>query len=789
MVWFLAALVQIGLYVGTAILSALLDRRSNPDTPPGEPQFPKADAQAPIPVIYGTTRVGINVVHLANRTLGENTIRNGALSFGWSSTKIGYFYYVDLLAVIGWGPLGALHEVYVDGVKKLTDISAVRTATLAPGIGITYTAAAGISPTLPDYLYPLVTSRAYTVTAGELLGGKLSRGGIGAGGDTGSAGTMRIWPGTGAIEHNTRLETLHGSALPVYPNVATVALEDNFYMGNSEQLPGIEFVVSRMPDVGFLGTGYIGNVTANAGRGGNPAGILWDLLTNPWYGLGISAAELDAASFLVLAQATDTGVSGSAAFDVPISFVLDGKSTGKAVLADLLRTLDGVLAIDPETGLLTVWLLRGPTAPHYGYTPGTTVVDESMISSLVWTDGLPDAQVNAITVEFIDRDRDYTKNTVTARNVAAIQALGREEARTVSFLGVQDADLAMRLAQRELQATTTGMGRASIVTNRKGFNLMPGRSFSLDWAPRGFTSKTMRVVSVRDEHLGGVTIDAVEDVYASDAPSFAVETTPEPTPPVSYPTLAPYGYLETSVSGTATGTATLFLFDPSGVVTLVEHQTTSGTDAASGWVTDTYPYTATVTRSAYAPSTVEFRVTYTDAAADPQTLTFTATFDADADTLSDAVDAGTEAAASVGTLAVPVAGVEDVALATIATSSTEIDTRYRVKRYLVGAGLGRVHVTVTAASGSGATAAWGYSTDDFGTAATPFAPVSIAATGQYDSGWVAIPAAMASDVKLTPLAAGGGGTASATFSSYLEVLPGLVTALRDHADDFSDDFS
>src|SRR4051812_7447901 len=116
MVWFLSALVQLGIYVGTAILSALLDQRSKPDNQqPGEPQFPKADAQAPVPVVFGTTRVGMNVIHKAKVLTGENTVRNGALSFGWSSTKIGNYYYLDLQAVICHGPVGALHDIIVDG--------------------------------------------------------------------------------------------------------------------------------------------------------------------------------------------------------------------------------------------------------------------------------------------------------------------------------------------------------------------------------------------------------------------------------------------------------------------------------------------------------------------------------------------------------------------------------------------------------------------------------------------------------------------------------------------------
>jgi hypothetical protein len=89
-------------------------------------------------------------------------------------------------------------------------------------------------------------------------------------------------------------------------------------------------------------------------------------------------------------------------------------------------------------------------------------------------------------------------------------------------------------------------------------------------------------------------IEAVEDVYSTPEPSFAVETTPEPTPTGGTPAITPYGYIEATTTGTTTGNTTLFLYDPTAAVTLVEYRTQSGTGAFSGWTTDTFPYQASV---------------------------------------------------------------------------------------------------------------------------------------------------------------------------------------------------
>lgn len=786
MAWnFLASLL---FYAGTFIVSALLDRRDAPENKPGEPQFPTADPQKPIPVVYGTTRVGMNVTYKAGLTRGENTVRTGALTFGWQKQKIGDFYYLDVEAVICHGPVNHLHDIIVDGTKSLAAIGpVVRTAFENIGGGITYTTAAAISPD-PLTLYFGNVAREttpITITAGDLLGGKLSRGGIGAGGDTGSIGLMRFHPGGNFIEPNTRLETLYGGPLPNYPNLCRVVFEDNFYFGNSEQLPSVEFVLSRRaPNVPFGGTGFIGNVTANAGTDAIAACVLWDLLTNTTYGLGLPVEELDQTSFSYL--------SG---FDIGVSFTLSEQTTGKAVIADLLRTLDGVLYTDPHTGLLCVRLLQAPDASMYGsgVVGSGITLDASNISDIVWTESAPDAQANEIKVEFIDRARNYTKNSVTVRNVAAIQALGRVESRTVSFLGCQSADVANRLGTRELRSRSAVLGHASITTDRTAYTLTPAQTFTLDYDIAGQTSRTMRVVSVKDSPAGQVIVEAVEDIYSTPAPSFAVEETPEPVPPPAYPTLAPYVREDVTVAG-AVGTLLLYVYDPTGVVTLVEFQTTSGTGTPSGYASDAYPYTTTVALDPYADSSIDYRVTYTDANGDAATIERTVVFPVDGATAEanagEVLDAAEQLVNAV--IGIPVVfihahgGVES--LTTIPTAAAEV-TGFRRKRYLVGAGSARLRAIVENVTGT-PTLGVQASADDFATAGVSITTLPITGDGTFDTDWVDMPAGTNIDGYFRPTALDGADTDACDVRYFaMEVRPALVTAFRDYSDDFSDDFS
>ena len=245
MVW--AIVIQLAIYAGVTIISALINRGSkSANQGPGEPIFPKADSQAPIPVIYGTTRVGMNVVHKAHVTKGENTVRDSAMPFGFSATHIGYFFYLDLLATIGWGPVDCLHDIIVDGTKSLASLADQPLPSFPnasdgfqfdtqPAV-IDLSGSLGTVNALPKYMAN-VGPVDFTITAGEILGGKLSRGGIGAGSfDAASTGLMRFYQGNGFSVANSELEALAGTTLPRYPNLCTVAFLDNFYFGNQPPL-------------------------------------------------------------------------------------------------------------------------------------------------------------------------------------------------------------------------------------------------------------------------------------------------------------------------------------------------------------------------------------------------------------------------------------------------------------------------------------------------------------------------------------------------------------------------
>jgi hypothetical protein len=321
--------------------------------------------------------------------------------------------------------------------------------------------------------------------------------------------------------------------------------------------------------------------------------------------------------------------------------------SAKQVLSDVLRTIDGVLYTDPETGLIGVWLLQSANGGTYGYDIfNEYTLDASVIRSVEWTESAPDAQANEVKVEFVDRARDYTEEHRHRAERRGDQALGRD--------GIAHRVLPRRAERRRsrrgwrtassARSRRRSAMRRSSVTGRLSADAGPvlhaelGRGREVDAPHAVHLAARHAVRHVRDRGGGGRLLDAGAEYRGRDDAGADADG--------GTPAITPYGYIEATTTGTTTGNTTLFLYDPTAAVTLVEYRTQSGTGAFSGWTTDTYPYQASVTLDPFAASRVEWRVTYTDGAGASQTLTFAHTFDVDATAAAAAVTSNASAIAA-----------------------------------------------------------------------------------------------------------------------------------------------
>jgi hypothetical protein len=145
-------------------------------------------------------------------------------------------------------------------------------------------------------------------------------------------------------------------------------------------------------------------------------------------------------------------------------------------------------------------------------------------------------------VTVIYRDRETDKDTsVTVQDLAGVQMTGSVVATSVNFPGISKAELANRVAMRELKQLSSGLAKGVFVANRQASLLNIGDVIRFSWPPYGITEIAMRVARLSYGELadGAVRVECVQDVFGLPQSVYAV---PPPTgwsEPLSIPRACP----------------------------------------------------------------------------------------------------------------------------------------------------------------------------------------------------------------------------------------------------------
>jgi hypothetical protein len=212
-------------------------------------QLPTSANSLPIPIVYGLSKLGLNIIYYANFLTwpiyqAQQKAGKGGGIFGGGgggSTQlqiVGYYYTADLQMALCEGPITGIGQVFVGQSQYIYGFGSPNPLGL----------------TLP--IWPQVTSL-FTGTSTQAAWSYLGSGG----------------------------NPLSSSAIP-YRGVAYLAAA-LFNLGESASVGSLQFEVAGR----FYGTG------AN-GIDADPALVIQDFLTNPQYGAGFPAEELDAATLL-----------------------------------------------------------------------------------------------------------------------------------------------------------------------------------------------------------------------------------------------------------------------------------------------------------------------------------------------------------------------------------------------------------------------------------------------------------------------------------------------------------
>lgn len=533
-------------YIGSAVLSYLLYRNARPKAPaPGEIQPPEVPAGQIIPVAFGQVKLSPVIVKFDYGTFRNDYWPAQAPSEYWAKWLgilcWGFVDYIDIL-YDGKRYLSEQGTQHAFMVTKNTDFFSLGNTPTVTDFSTSAIAHGGFPDGFnPGYRYAeIFLPRVFGGTPPDGEGGIESvvknpacvgRTVYGAqyvfysGGDQATRTYLDVPPEDdvkyygGPPKDGSCVDTptTTGAGRINYERFAHVLFggSDGGAIGSSPVLKSQEFIcIARTSD---------GGLTADdGGTDANPAAVLYSILTDPDWGLGISPALVG--SFSDASTTLDTenfGVSG----------VMSEQKPAEDYINEVLRTIDAVMYRHPVTGLESLKLIRAD------YTlADLPAFTESNITSLEWTRKEIGETTNEVVIAFTDRKSLYNRNVVTLQDHANIHATGSIRSQTLEFPWISNEIIALKVGARELKAGTLPLGRGTMDVTRAGWGYLPGDPIKVSFAKYGLSNVPCRILSANYGKLdqGIISFEIVQDVYGlPDVPYTVVDadtTDPAATP-------------------------------------------------------------------------------------------------------------------------------------------------------------------------------------------------------------------------------------------------------------------
>lgn len=391
--------------------------------------------------------------------------------------------------------------------------------------------------TIANYLKPLTTATTYQLYRGQPVSGlhSLLTGctGVCIGGEA-NFNSPNFIIGTGAVDYSDpgiyalTIDTIDRNVVidyPAWPGISYGVFQKG-YIGTSTTPPPWAFEMRRCPN-GLSLSGGMELVNANGHfADANPANIIYEMITDPDWGLSLNSATIDTTNFTAVATVLFNEGNG-------FSILIDSTVSISDFLAELERQIYGYVFINSLSGLWNITLIRG------GYDPTLLPVinDSNVVEVQNFNHGTWDETTNNVRVAFSDRGNQYSDTYAQAQDMANVAIQGAVITSTSNYPGVKDVNLANQIAWRDLRLLSTPLAVATLVVGREFSSTQVGDVIVWTDSDRNITSVPMRVISVNLGKLedGKVILNLTQDIYYTPVPSFAPPGDSQWTPPLVPP--------------------------------------------------------------------------------------------------------------------------------------------------------------------------------------------------------------------------------------------------------------
>lgn len=184
----------------------------------------------------------------------------------------------------------------------------------------------------------------------------------------------------------------------------------------------------------------------------------------------------------------------------------------------ILDHISGSIFDDKITGLCSIRLMRDDYTvddlPNFTPDTGLLEITDDDASS---TDSVP----SELLVKYTNAITGDTEQVRTVNSAVAARDGGRSS-ETIEYPGAPTAEIAARLAVRDLRIRTAGLKRFSVVLDRRGSAINPADPFVISDPRRGLEQIVVRASKIEDGTMtdGRITITALQDVFGLPTSTF-----------------------------------------------------------------------------------------------------------------------------------------------------------------------------------------------------------------------------------------------------------------------------
>lgn len=428
---------------------------------------------------------------------------------GAKKQTIGYHYIMTLLFGFGRGPINEMHEITVGGKTAwgghmcTGDPGVINNPNLFGGTKKEGGIQGGFYLYMGEGDQELKPATSFNTAAG---------GGIGKN----FAGLIKaILGGPVRVAKMRDLRTIPGQVSQLR---GIVTFHFNGLISSMNPYPKEWAFRLRRTTAGWHGgTWYAQKATIWMGEGRimamNPAHIVYQLLTDPTWGAGEDREEINEESFIAAANTLCEEGFG-------LCMKWERKDDVDKYIKTVLDHMGGSLFQDRESGLYTLKLIRGDYViddlPLF--TPDSGLIEITEDDSEATADA-----INEVIATGTDPLKNGDSIQVRVQNIASMQASGGRNSSPVNYPGVPTSELLLRVAERDLKASSLGLKRFTLKLDRRAWRIYPAMPFRIAHPKRGIAEIVVRLADYEDRNDMGdgfIQVKVIEDVYAMPSTSF-----------------------------------------------------------------------------------------------------------------------------------------------------------------------------------------------------------------------------------------------------------------------------